>query len=83
MILGIVVAHLELREEAVRREEHPVQERGSSLFIGSGGCSIADPSDSDQGPAIRFSLKEGGGAGGKICLWRNPPPDAPVEKRYP
>ena len=41
LILGIVVVHLELHEEAVRREEHPVQQRGSSLFM----AGVADPSD--------------------------------------
>ena len=52
LIPGIVVVHLELHEEAVRREEHPVQERGSSLFIGGGG-GVADPSHQGGQTATR------------------------------
>ena len=48
--------HLELHEEAVRREEHPVEDRGSGLFIGSGG--IAD------GPITSGRAEEGGRAEG-------------------
>jgi hypothetical protein len=58
LILGIVVVHavhLELHEEAVRREEHPVEDRGSSLFIGSGGIAdgpITSGREEGSGPTI-------------------------------
>ncbi len=66
LILGIVVVHLELHEEAIRREEHPVQERGSSLFVHRKWWALRTHQitsgrvEGDQTAAIRSALKNEG-----------------------
>ena len=61
MILGVfIVPHLELREEVVRREEHPVHDRGGGLLAEVMVYSTSTLGWVGKGaPAVRSARGEG------------------------
>ena len=78
----VIVLHLELREEVICREEHPVHDRGGGLSAGSGGIPLGRRG---VGSAVPFSSR-GGGRGAKVPAadhpthqWRGDTPEKAME----